>query len=51
MADKDTKRPPVRITAQEPEPTPPRENTAAWVEKYAKWATQVVVAHAAKNDD
>jgi hypothetical protein len=47
MPDKDTRRPPVKITAQEPAPNPPKENAAEWVEKYANWATQVVVAHAA----
>jgi len=32
--------PPERI--QEPERTPPAENTAAWVEKYVAWASSVL---------
>lgn len=36
------------LSVQEPEQTPPRENTAAWVEKYVTWASQVLEAHAIK---
>jgi hypothetical protein len=36
------------VRVQEPEQTPPRENTAAWVEKYVTWASQVLEAHATK---
>ena len=33
---------------QEPEQTPPRENTAAWVQRYVTWASQVLEARATK---
>lgn len=40
----DTKKPAEKIgRAQEPERTPPAENSAAWVEKYATWASQVLI--------
>jgi len=45
MTDKDTSKRPVE-TVQEPEPNPPKDNSAEWVEQYASWATQVVTAHA-----
>jgi hypothetical protein len=35
---------------QEPEQTPPRENTAAWVERYVAWASQVLETQATKKD-
>ena len=36
------------VRAKEPDQTPPRENTAAWVEKYVTWASEVLEAHAIK---
>lgn len=39
----DTKKPAETIgRVQEPERTPPAEDSAAWVEKYATWASQIL---------
>ncbi len=36
---------------QEPEQVPPRENTAAWVQRYVTWASQVLEEQATKKSE
>ena len=37
------KKPGSQSSVQEPERTPPAENSAAWVEKYVAWASHVLM--------